>query len=329
MVAFQKIGGSKVRFNFNTGFKTPGLDINDVGFMRRADLRSMSNWVQFRYDTPSKYLRNFRWNLNQWGSWNFGGDRLDLGGNANAHWVFANNWSTGTGFTRNARPFDDRATRGEGPGAFANPNWTYWGYLNSDDRRRATMATFFEVGGDGHGSLWRSVSPGVTFRPTSFLSVNTGVDWSHNVRDAQWVENADDGRYVFGHLDQTTVSLTMRVNYTITPQLSVQVYAAPFVSAGDYDRFKKLVNGRAAQYEDRYAPIVYDGNPDFNYRSFRTTNVLRWEYKPGSALFVVWQQGREDVLDSGRFRFGQDFGGAFGAPARNVFLVKWSYWINQ
>jgi len=57
--------------------------------------------------------------------------------------------------------------------------------------------------------------------------------------------------------------------------------------------------------------------------------VLRWEYKPGSALFVVWQQGREDVLDSGAFRFGPDFRGVFGAPSRNAFLVKWSYWINQ
>ena len=94
-------------------------------------------------------------------------------------------------------------------------------------------------------------------------------------------------------------------------------------------RFKQLVNGRAARYEDRYAPIAYAGNPDFNYRSFRTTNVLRWEYKPGSALFVVWQQGREDVLDAGQFQFGRDFGGVFGAPSRNAFLVKWSYWINQ
>ena len=289
----------------------------------------MSSWVQGRNDTPSKYLRSFRWNLNQWGTWNYGGDRLDLGGNVNAHWVFANSWSTGTGFTQNARPFDDRATRGEGPGAYANPNWTYWNYVNSDDRKRATLSTFFNVGGDGHGSRWIGVSPGVTFRPTSFLSLNTGLDWNRNQQDSQWVENAADGRYVFGHLDQTTVSLTMRVNYTITPELTVQVYAAPFVSAGDYDRFKKLVDGRAARYEDRYAPIAYEGNPDFNYRSFRTTNVLRWEYKPGSALFVVWQQGREDVLDTGRFQFGPDFHGVFGAPARNAFLVKWSYWINQ
>ena len=85
----------------------------------------MSNWVQWRNDTPSKYLRSFRWNLNQWGTWNYGGDRLDLGGNVNAHWVFANNWSTGTGFNaerasvRRSRHARRRARR-----VSANPNWT-------------------------------------------------------------------------------------------------------------------------------------------------------------------------------------------------------------
>jgi hypothetical protein len=159
--------------------------------------------------------------------------------------------------------------------------------------------------------------------------VSGGPGWNPNVLVAQWVANTDDGRHIFGHLDQTTVAMTLRVNYTITPQLTVQVYGAPFVSAGNYDRFKQLVDGRAPRYQDRYALVAYDDNPDFNSRSFRTTNVLRWEYKPGSALFVVWQQGREDVLEEGRFRFGPDFRGVFGAPARNVFLVKWSYWINR
>ena len=328
-IGFSKIGGSKVRFNSNVGFKSPGLDINDLGFMRRADVRSMGNWLQWRHDTPSKYLRSFRFNLNQWGTWNFAGDRLDLGGNVNAHWVFTNNWSTGMGLNQNGRSFDDRATRGLGPGAYRNPVWSYWGYVNSDDRKPATVSTFFNIGGDHQETSWVGISPSVTLRPSSFVSIGTGFGWNRNVRDTQWVENTADGRYVFGHLDQTTVALTLRVNYTITPELSVQVYAAPFVSAGDYDRFKRLVNGRGGRDEDRYAPIAYERNPDFNYRSFRTTNVLRWEYKPGSALFVVWQQGREAVLDAGRFQFGRDFGGVFGAPSRNAFLVKWSYWINQ
>ncbi len=118
------------------------------------------------------------------------------------------------------------------------------------------------------------------------------------------------------------------MNYTLTPTLSLQLYAQPFVSAGGYTNFKELIDGRAAQYVDRYAPYAYLGNPDFNYRSFRTTNVLRWEYRPGSALFVVWQQGREATVPYGDFQFGRDFNGVFSAPATNVFLVKISRWMN-
>jgi hypothetical protein len=328
-IAINKIAGAKVRFNSNIGFKSPGLDINDVGFMRRADTRSLSNWVQWRNDVPSKHLRSFRFNLNQWAAWNYDGDRLDNGGNVNAHAVFANQWSTGMGFNLNAANFDDRATRGAGPGALTTSQWSYWGYLNSDERKPIGFNVFYNLGADWHGTEYRGIDTNITFRPTPYLSISGGPGWNHNLQDAQWVENTADGRYIFGRLDQTTVSWTTRADYTVTPTLSVQIYAAPFVSAGDYDRFRRLVDGRAPRYEDRYAAADYDANPDFNYRSFRTTNVLRWEYKPGSALFVVWQQGREAVLDNGRFAFGRDFGGAFTAPARNVFLVKWSYWLNR
>ena len=88
------------------------------------------------------------------------------------------------------------------------------------------------------------------------------------------------------------------------------------------------MNGRAAGYEDRYAPFAYPGDPDFDYHSFRTTNVLRWEYRPGSTLFVVWQQGRQDNTPVGVFRFSRDFHDTFGAPATNVFVVKISRWLN-
>jgi len=100
------------------------------------------------------------------------------------------------------------------------------------------------------------------------------------------------------------------------------------VSAGDYSNFKQLVDGRAAEYADRYAPIAYESNPDFNYQSFRTTNVLRWEYKPGSTLFVVWQQARENDAVPGGFRFGRDVHDIFGVPPKNTFLIKLAYWLN-
>ena len=153
------------------------------------------------------------------------------------------------------------------------------------------------------------------------MTVSAGPSMSTNKDPQQWIAH-DDGHYVFGRITQRTVALTARVNYTVTPALSVQIYAQPFVSAGGYSDFRELVVGRARQFDARFAPYAYDGNPDFNYQSFRTTNVVRWEYKPGSTLLVVWQQGREDQIDSGRFDFGRDFRGAL------VFLVKWAYWLN-
>jgi hypothetical protein len=325
-VAFNKIGGERVRFTTNVSMKSPGFDSNDVGFLRRADTRSMSNWLQWRNERPSKYLRSFRFNLNQWATWNFDGDRLNLGYNVNAHAVFANQWATGYGFNLLPQSFDDRATRG-GPGAYGDREKSLWGYLESDGRKAFGGGWSFYVARSRVGSSWLDVSPYVTWRPSAFLSVNTGFSVFSADNRQQWIEN-EDTHYVFGRLQQRTVSMTARVNYTVTPNLSIQVYAQPFVSAGDYSRFSTLANGRARDFAERFTSYAYADDPDFNYRSFRTTNVLRWEYRPGSTLFVVWQQGREDTLEHGTFRFGRDFGGVFEAPARNVFLVKWAYWLN-
>ena len=325
-LSFSKIAGERVRFNSNIGMKSPGFDVNDVGFQQRADTRTMSNWLQWRNDRPSKHLRSFRFNLNQWAGWNFDGDRIYSGYNVNAHWTFTNQWSTGTGFNLSPQPFDDRATRG-GPGAYRNSGRSGWGYVSSDDRKPVSFNTFGFAGRDRAGSSNWQINPELGWRPSSFLKVSTGMSLGFNDDRAQWITN-EDGRHLFGRLDQRTLGITARANYTVTPTLSIQLYAQPFVSAGDYSDFRRLVDGRERDYTKRYAPAAYEGNPDFNYRSFRTTNVMRWEYRPGSTLFVVWQQGREDVLDRGSFDFRSDVGGVFGAPARNVFLVKWAYWLN-
>jgi hypothetical protein len=330
-LAFRKISGARVRFESNVGFKSPGFDSNDLGFIRRADQISQSNWLQWRNDTPGTYIRSFRFNVNQWSGHNFDGDRLNFGGNVNAHWTFVNNWGTGGGFTRNTSGFDDRATRG-GPGANFEPMWSVWSYVNTDSRKLVAFDTFFGGGSSAFGPHFFDASPSLTYRPASSLSVSGGLRFGVSNHDAQWVTNEErpdqPARYVFARIDQTTVALTTRVNYTMSPTLSLQLYAEPFVSAGDYSNYRELVDGRADDWRARYAPYDYRGNADFNFRSFRTTNVLRWEYRPGSALFVVWQQGREENESYGRFRFSRDFGGIFGVPASNVFLVKFSYWLN-
>jgi hypothetical protein len=168
-------------------------------------------------------------------------------------------------------------------------------------------------------------------RPTSALSVRVELQVSKRRTARQWVNNVASGdttRHVFGGVTQTTVGIGTRVNYTLTPTLSLQLYARPFVSSGDYDSFSELVDPRAAHEADRYVPFDYSGNPDFNVHSFRTTNVLRWEYRPGSALFVVWQQGRDGSMPNGDFAFGRDLGRMFDVPSQNVFLIKVSRWFN-
>ena len=325
-LSVNKIAGERTRFSSNVGLRSPGYDINDVGFLRRADQKTMSNWFQWRYDRPAKLTRSFRWNLNQWAGWNYDGDNLFSGGNFNAHAVFLNHWSAGFGVNVDAIGFDDRATRG-GPGAYRSASKSIWTYANTDSRKRLsfyvnTWNSSLTEGGGGS-----DLSPGFTFRPVTFVSVSAGIGISRNKDPQQWIENTD-GHYIFGRIDQKTVGIRLRFNYTVTPALTVQMYAEPFVSGGDYADFRELVNGRSKEVSGRFAPYAYGGDPDFNYRSFRTTNVLRWEYKPGSTLFVVWQQGRENTITDGSFDFGRDFKGAFEAPGRNVFLVKWAYWLN-
>ena len=302
-VGFSKIGGERVRFSANYGYKSPGFDSNDLGFQRRADERTMNHWLQWRDQTPGKYVRQYMINFNQWAGWNFGGDRLFGGGNINMHWTFQNNWRTGFGFNvqrrRRARSLDARRPGREDqrqpePLALHRPR--------RPPRRHAGLQRLLER--DGQGTFRFNANPRLTWRPSRAVRLETGVRFNRNDDDAQWVENVDDGdgatRYVFGRLEQRTVAMTLRANYTMSPTLSFQSYAEPFVSAGRYQRFRELTNGRAAAYADRFQPYAYTGDADFNYRSFRTTNVLRWEYRPGSALFAVWQQGRQEDGDQRR-----------------------------
>lgn len=329
-LSLNKISGKYTRFSSNVAYKSPGFDINDLGFLSRADEISQSNWFQVRSDTPNSWRRAISVNFNQWSGYNFDGDRRFAGGNINGNTTLASNWSLGGGYNVQLRGFADRLTRG-GPGGLTNPSRSFWGYVSSDQRKRFVTGLNISRWGDGLGSHSFDLSPNFTWLPRSGVSISASVGYDTGATDAQWVENQTVGNtthYVFGHLNQKTVNLTARVNYTIRPTLTLEIYAAPFVSAGAYANFKELRNGRALAYADRYAPYAYASNPDFNYRAFRSTNVLRWEYRPGSALFMVWQHGQEDYVNDGRFQFGRNLGDLFATPSTNTFLVKFSRWMN-
>jgi Domain of unknown function (DUF5916)/Carbohydrate family 9 binding domain-like len=332
-ISVNKIGGQRVRFSSQVGFKSPGFDLNGAGFLRRADERWTLNWFQLRSDVPTRWFRSRQLNFNEYATWNSDGDLLVNGANVNGNAMFANNWEAGAGVNTNKLTSDDRLTRG-GPIVLTEGFDTFWSWVNTDKRRRLSMNLFTGGGRNGVGSWFRDIEVSVTYRPIAALEITSGVRNNRANNLEQWTGLVTDARdhYVFGHLSQTTVGFTERVNYTMTPNLSLQLYAEPFVSGGGYDTFKELADGRNPSYAERYAPFAYDrvanGDPDFNVKSFRTTNVLRWEYRPGSTLFVVWQQARENDAILGDFRFGRDVRGIFGVPPKNVFLVKLAYWLN-
>jgi hypothetical protein len=331
MVNFAKISGERVRLGANFSYKSTGFDLNDIGFLRRADEMGHSAFFNMRWESPGKYIRQKQFTVDTFRTQNLDGDRLGMGAGASTDWTFQNQWGTGGWSNLFPRVFDDRLTRG-GPGGYVNGGFNAFHYFNSNDRLPVSFHwfTFFSRNTDGSRTL--NMGPTIQLRPTSALSAEIGVSVDRNRSAAQWVgetETADRTHFVFGRLEQTTSAITTRVNYTVTPNLSLQVYAQPFVSAGAYSGFKELIDGRAARFDDRYAPFAYAENPDFRVLSFRTTNVMRWEFRPGSTLFVVWQQGREGFASNGSFQFGRHYRDVFATPSSNTLLVKLAYWVNR
>ncbi|HXD22531.1 MAG TPA: DUF5916 domain-containing protein, partial [Gemmatimonadaceae bacterium] len=164
------------------------------------------------------------------------------------------------------------------------------------------------------------------------------LSWSHNITDDQWYGNYTDSlnatHYTFGHLDQYTTSATIRLNYTFTPNVSLQGYVQPFISKGTYTNVRQLsATPRAAGYDDRFAAYgdtsVTNNPGGFNFKEFQSNLVFRWEYKPGSTLFVVWNEGRQGSVPlEGTATFTGDVRDLMKLHPANTIIVKMSYWLN-
>lgn len=329
-----KVGGGILRFETGVTSTSAGYEVNDAGFLSRADITSNNNWVGLQFTEPTKVYRRLFVNLNQSNDWNGDGLRLQSGAHLSANGEFSNriwfwaNW----GVNGLGAAYDDRAARG-GP-ALRRP-FRQSGSLGfeTDTRRPVGVVVqgYYMPEDEGGTSDW-GIDPSVRFRVASQFQANIGMHLSNFVNDMQWYGNLSDGTgtsYTFARLNQRTASITARFDYTVTPTLSVQLYAEPFVSAGAYSDLRELADPRAKEYDDRFTP--YAGTTeDFNFKQFRSNTVLRWEYRPGSTLFFVWQQGRgQGDLNPGSFRAGRDFGDLFRTRSDNTFLVKGSYYISM
>ena len=354
-----KLGrSSKKRVQFETSLtlRSPGLEFNDIGYMRYSDVIHHGSWVAYYIRDPFSIFNNFYLNTNYWMYWNFSGKRLSAFTNMNFSSQFKNRWRINGNFTRAGENISTNLLRG-GP-SFTMPGSEDMNLNISSDQSK--KASFFMGNYQGFGdvSSYRNQEYwiGLTIQPTNALSLSLSPSYNRSESKLQYVSTAQmnkDPRYIFASLDQKTASFTFRLNYTFTPELSLEYYGQPFISAGKYTDFKRTTARNANKFGDRYQ--IFQGNeitsnktnnnytidentdgnsdysfdnPDFNFRQFRSNLVVRWEYLPGSTLFLVWSQGRTNSVADGSFNYGHDMKDLFGIQPHNVFLIKLSYWFS-
>jgi hypothetical protein len=335
-----KIGGGFLLWESAYSRRSPGFDVNDLGYLRRADQQSWSTWAGLFDRKARLFYTRFQLNNNWWQFWNTDGLPLERAYNTNVHINLKNNmgWHMGGTLGQLGKTYDDRLARG-GPAVRQDKYFSPWLSINGDDRKAIVPyfnANYWESSERRNWST--NFSPELDFKAMGRFSSSVSLGWTHNVQDNQWFGRFSDAlgtHYTFAHLDQTTTSVTARLNYTFTPNLSLQTYAQPFVSKGTYSNVRQLsATPRADDYDDRYTtylnPSVTSNPGGFNFKAFQSNVVMRWEYNPGSTLFVVWNQGRQGFTGAeGDKQFQGDVRDLFGLHPANTFLVKMSYWLNR
>jgi uncharacterized protein DUF5916/cellulose/xylan binding protein with CBM9 domain len=333
---FGKVGGNHLIFQTNVERRSPGFEINDLGYLQRADQLAWSTWAGF-FDRHTRALYNrFQWNFNWWQYWTTAGLPEERAFNTNTHTTFRNQWSLHFGGTvgQLGTTYCYSCARG-GPAVGQDSYLAPWLGINGDDRKAIVPYVWFNwFRGDGGRSSSFSFSPEVDFKIASRVTAAISPSYSRNRSDVQPLgpTTGTDSltHYLFAHLEQKQLALTMRVTYPFTANATLQVYAQPFISKGTFSSVRELsATPRAKDYASRYQPypISIGG---FNFKQFRSNVVFRWEYRPGSTLFVVWSQGRLGSTGvEGTRSFGGDMNDLFDLPPDNSFLVKLSYWINR
>ncbi|MDZ7756733.1 DUF5916 domain-containing protein [Rhodohalobacter sp.] len=336
---------------------SPGFEVNDMGFQSDADRRAVTGMLIHMQPSPVGILENF----NVWAatanSWNTDGDYIRNIHGTGGYFRFQNFWSVNYQVLGDFRSLDDRLTRG-GPIAQSPASIKYSLNVNTDSRKdfRVSVRSNQSRTEMGEWSHYYGIS--LRYRPHPAASISLEPSLSKNFNKTQYITAISDpnatttygSRYVFSELEQTTLATAIRLDWTFTPDISLQMFAQPFVSVGSFDRFKELRRPESmdyAVYGDDTGSVSYDeatrryeidpdgsgdatfdfGNPDFNFRSLRGNAVIRWEFRPGSTLFFVWQQNRTSRESIGSLNMGHDYGELLRTPADHTLLVKFSYWL--
>jgi hypothetical protein len=313
---FARVGGDHWHWAVAGHALSPRLELNDLGFQRNADWLVALGSVTYQDERPGRVFRRWSLGSNQlaWG-WSFGGERRAAVLNATGTFDLHNYWGGSLSFDHERPALQVEALRG-GPALLMPPRDAGTVQLYSDTRRASQATLAAQAYQDhGNGSFGWTVAPAVLVRLSDRLSFSVGPTFERTVNAWQFVSTTSpSGPPIVARLDQTNTGVTTRVDLAFSSKLTLQLYAQPFRSHGDYSDYGAVVAPRAPRTADRVSrlPEPTGDDADFRVTDLRANLVLRWEYRPGSALFVVWTQARHDerITDPER---------------ANVLLAKLSY----
>jgi hypothetical protein len=335
--------------------RTPGFEANDLGFHFWSGRIWEQASITRRWLTPGKVFRSADVRLAQFGFWTSAGQRINGGTNLVSNFILANQWTGNLQFWLRAGGLDPAALRG-GPALRLPGNWYSTGTLLTDGRRPVQFGLGFDTWYYPGIDFWGvEVSPTVHWRPATNQEFQIGARFENLAEDRQFIESARLGNgdeYLVGRLRQTTAALTLRANRTFSPTLSLQLYAEPFVSIGRYTGYRRVLDPAAYAQGDQFdelgsdrvtvagellsADLDGDGvidletdRPDFTIVSLQANLVARWEFLPGSTLFLVWQHRRSDDLVRGDLGVGEGWRMIGNAAAENTLQLKVSYRISN
>ncbi len=327
---FGKEGGEHIHGEIQGVYLDRGLELNRLGFLRRADIKEISGWVQYKTTKKWWIIRKTWNNIYIEFTDNLSGVKLTRGGNFNNSIELVNNWNIGGGIWMDYdNMYDDYETRG-GPPVKIPRGQSWWLWLNTDSRKWWQINPNIE-GGDNWDGHYNYYGIWFNFHPRSNIELSGGPGYMRSDGISRWVtyltdENGERTDDIFGELDTRRFDMTFRGTFTFSKNLTLQVYAQPFIAAGDYKNFKKLIPPDRFEYVDSTMYDEKKEQPDFNWTSFNSNVVLRWEYRPGSTLFLVWTQSRDTYDNLGDFKLRRDWDNLFDTEPGNTFLIKANYW---
>jgi hypothetical protein len=354
-VAIGEFDGNWI-FEMGGTFRSPGLELNDIGFLTNTEQINYFAWVARRWRNPVGIFNRFQWNQNIYLGWDWSGKSLNRRYNTNIWGQFKNFSNFNFFLNLEQQDISRNALRG-GPLFWRPPGWAFGGGMGTDQRKLLRAFFYANTGQAYTGTVsGSSVGVDIAYQPFDALSLVVNPDFSWSQRRDQYFDTQEDGNrtgYLHGSIQQQTLSLTLRATYNITPDFTIQYYGQPFIARGVYDEFKIVDDPLARHFDDRFIifsedAVTYDEisnrfrvnddqdeavdfefrNPDFNFLQFRSNLVVRWEYRPSSTIFLVWAQGVTGGADPEKnvVRALQD--DLFNNEIQNTFLIKATYrWV--